>query len=71
MGKNDNRRSLKMRQRIAQSKLKARRARRTADAKAAGIKAKEAAAPPPVKAAPAEKAAAKKTRKKAAPEAAE
>jgi hypothetical protein len=68
MGKNDNRRGLKMRQRIRQSKLKVRLARRTADAKAAGIAAKAAAAPPPPKAA--EKAPAKKSRKKAAPEAA-
>lgn len=71
MGKNDNRRSLKMRQRIRQTKLKTRLARKTADAKAAGLKAKEApvaAAPPP---APAKAAEKKKSKKKAAAEAAE
>lgn len=71
MGKNDNRRSLKMRQRIRQTKLKTRLARKAADAKAAGLKAKEApvaAAPPPAAAKAAEK---KKSKKKAAAEAAE
>jgi hypothetical protein len=71
MGKNDNRRSLKMRQRIRQTKLKTRLARKQADAKAAGLKAKEApvaAAPPPPPAKAAEK---KKSKKKAAAEAAE
>ena len=72
MGKNDNRRSLKMRQRIRQTKLKTRLARKVADAKAAGLKAKEApvaAAPPPAAAkAAGEK---KKSKKKAAAEAAE
>jgi hypothetical protein len=71
MGKNDNRRSLKMRQRIRQTKLKTRLARKVADAKAAGLKAKEApvaAAPPPAAPKAAEK---KKSKKKAAAEAAE
>lgn len=69
MGKNDNRRSLKMRQRIRQTKLKARMARKVADAKEAGIKAKAASGA----AAPAAKAAAdkKKPKKKAAAEATE
>ena len=56
MGRNDNRRSAKMRRKKAQTKLKARGARRLAANK---LNAKTAA---PVKAAP----AAKRTKKKAA-----
>jgi hypothetical protein len=70
MGKNDNRRSLKMRQRIRQTKLKMRMARKVADAKEAGLRAKAA----PAAAAPAAAKAGgekKKSKKKAAAEAAE
>ena len=68
MGKNDNRRSLKMRQRIRQTKLKARMARKVADAKEAGLKAKAA---PGAAAAAKPAAEKKKPKKKVAAEAAE
>ncbi len=67
MGRNDNRRSLKMRQRVRQGKLKVRHARKTAASKAAGVAAHAAAAPAPKVAA----APVKKSKKKAAEPASE